>query len=74
LKDYEEVGGEKVVVTAYWARPERYLRGDSMRVEFDKDLDIMYLRLREGKYAFSEEINENVVIDLAQWGAAARVA
>ncbi|MEM2989068.1 MAG: hypothetical protein QXU06_04060 [Candidatus Bathyarchaeia archaeon] len=22
---YEEVDGEKVVVTAYWARPERYL-------------------------------------------------
>jgi uncharacterized protein YuzE len=39
-----------------------------MRVEFDKDLDIMYLRLREGKYAFSEEINENVVIDLGEDG------
>lgn len=24
---YEEIGGEKVVVTACWARPERYLRG-----------------------------------------------
>jgi len=24
----------------------------------------MYIRLREGKYAFSEEINENTVIDL----------
>jgi len=24
---YEEIQGEKVVVTAYWARPERYRRG-----------------------------------------------
>ena len=23
---YEEVSGEKVVITAYWARPKRYLR------------------------------------------------
>ena len=22
---YEEIGGESIVVTAYWARPERYL-------------------------------------------------
>jgi len=35
-----------------------------MRVEYDKDLDIMYIRLKEGKYAFSEEINENALIDL----------
>lgn len=35
-----------------------------MKVEYDKDLDIMYIRLKEGKYAFSEEINENTVIDL----------
>jgi len=35
-----------------------------MRVEYDKDLDIMYIRLKEGKYVFSEEINENAVIDL----------
>ncbi|MFQ5762834.1 MAG: hypothetical protein ACE5PO_07345 [Candidatus Bathyarchaeia archaeon] len=25
---YEEMGEEKVVVSAYWARPERYERGD----------------------------------------------
>lgn len=35
-----------------------------MRVEYDKDLDIMCVRLREGKYAFSEEINENAIMDL----------
>ncbi len=27
---YEETHGEKVVVTAYWARPERYLRRRSV--------------------------------------------
>jgi len=35
-----------------------------MRVEYDKDLDIMYIRLKEGKYAFSEEVNENALLDL----------
>lgn len=25
---YEEKGEEKVVVSAYWARPERYRRGE----------------------------------------------
>jgi len=39
-----------------------------VRVEYDKDLDIMYVRLREGKYAFSEEINENAIIDLGDDG------
>ena len=36
-----------------------------MRVEYDKDLDITYIRL---KYAFSEEINENTIIDLDSEG------
>ncbi|MFQ5762833.1 MAG: DUF2283 domain-containing protein [Candidatus Bathyarchaeia archaeon] len=39
-----------------------------MRVEYDKDLDIMYIRLKEGKYAFSEEVNENTVMDLDHEG------
>ncbi|MEM2965253.1 MAG: DUF2283 domain-containing protein [Candidatus Bathyarchaeia archaeon] len=39
-----------------------------MKVEYDKDLDIMYVRLREGKYAFSEEMNENAIIDLGDDG------
>jgi len=39
-----------------------------VRVEYDKDLDIMYVQLREGKYAFSEEINENAIIDLGHDG------
>ena len=39
-----------------------------MRVEYDKDLDTMYIRLKEGKYAFSEEINENALLDLDPQG------
>jgi len=39
-----------------------------VRVEYDKDLDIMYVRLREGKYAFSEEISENAIMDLGDDG------
>jgi len=35
-----------------------------VRVEYDRNLDIMYIRLKEGKYAFSEEINENAIMDL----------
>jgi len=35
-----------------------------VRVEYDRDLDILYMRLRKGRYAFSEEINENTIIDL----------
>ena len=34
-----------------------------MKIEYDKDLDIMYVRFRSDKYAFSEEINENTIID-----------
>jgi len=29
----------------------------------------LYIRLKEGKYAFSEEINEDTVIDLDQEGS-----
>ena len=38
-----------------------------MTVEYDKDLDILYIRLKEGKYALSEAseaINKNTIIDL----------
>ncbi len=35
-----------------------------MRVEYDKDLDIMYIKLKEGRYAFTEESNKNALIDL----------
>ncbi len=35
-----------------------------MTVECDKDLDILYIRLKDGKYAFSEDVNKNTIIDL----------
>ena len=35
-----------------------------MTVEYDKDLDILYIRLKAGKYAFSEDINKNTILDL----------
>jgi len=39
-----------------------------MKVDYDKDLDIMYVRFRQGKYTFSEEINGNAIIDLGDDG------
>jgi uncharacterized protein YuzE len=35
-----------------------------MRVEYHRDLDIMQIKLKDGKYAFSEEINKNTIMDL----------
>jgi len=35
-----------------------------LKFEYDKDSDIAYVRFKEGKYAFSEGMNENVIIDL----------
>ncbi len=39
-----------------------------MKIEYDKKLNIMYIRFKEGKYAFSEELNENAIIDLDEKG------
>jgi len=39
-----------------------------MKIEYNKKVDIMYLRFKEGKYAFSEELNENAIIDLDEKG------
>ena len=39
-----------------------------MKVEYDKDLDIMYIKLKAGKYAFTEEINNNTLLDLDPQG------
>lgn len=39
-----------------------------VRVSYDKDLDALYIRLREGGYAFSEEVNQNTIIDLDAGG------
>ncbi len=39
-----------------------------MRVEYDKDLDILQIKLKHGKYAISEDINNNTIIDLDSEG------
>jgi uncharacterized protein YuzE len=36
----------------------------TLTIEHDKDIDIMYIKLKEGKYAFSEEINDSALMDL----------
>jgi uncharacterized protein YuzE len=36
----------------------------TLTIEYDKDIDIMYIKLKEGKYAFSEEINDSAMMDL----------
>ena len=40
----------------------------TLRIEYDKNLDIMQIRLKDGKYAFSEDINNNTIIDLDSEG------
>jgi len=35
-----------------------------MKVEYDADADAMYITLRKGQYKVSQEISENVIIDL----------
>jgi len=40
----------------------------TLKVEYDKDLDILYIRFRDGKYAFSEEMNDNTIVDFGQNG------
>ncbi len=39
-----------------------------VQVEYDKDADAMYIKLRKGKYDISEELAENVIIDLDKTG------
>ena len=38
------------------------------KVEYDEDLDIMQIKLKDGKYAFSEDINKNTIMDQIQTG------
>jgi len=44
--------------------PKGISKGKKMKVEYDKDLDIMYIKLKDGKYAFTEEVNDNALLDL----------
>ena len=39
-----------------------------VRVEYDKQADAMYIWLRKAKYDVSEELAENVVLDLDRKG------
>ena len=39
-----------------------------VRVEYDEKADAMYIWLRKGKYDISEQLAENVVIDLDKNG------
>ena len=39
-----------------------------MRVEYDQKADAMYIWIRKAKYDVSEELSENVVIDLDKSG------
>jgi len=38
------------------------------KVEYDQNADAMYIWLRKAKYEISEEIAENVIIDLSKDG------
>jgi uncharacterized protein YuzE len=40
----------------------------TVRVEYDKKADAMYIWLRKTKYDISEELAENVIIDLDKKG------
>lgn len=35
-----------------------------MKIEYDKDADALYIVLRKGRYNISEEISDEVIIDL----------
>jgi uncharacterized protein YuzE len=51
----------------YNKRNEVILDKDTMtmvRVEYDKKVDAMYIWLRKAKYDISEELAENVILDL----------
>jgi uncharacterized protein YuzE len=39
-----------------------------VQVEYDKKADAMYIWLRKGKYDISEELAENVILDLDKNG------
>jgi uncharacterized protein YuzE len=39
-----------------------------VQVEYDKEADAMYIHIRKGKYDISEELAENVIIDLDKNG------
>jgi uncharacterized protein YuzE len=47
---------------------DRETEAKMVRVEYDSKADIMYIWLRKAKYEISEELAENVIIDLDKRG------
>ena len=39
-----------------------------MKVTFDASVDILYIRLREGDYADSDEISDGIIVDFDKQG------
>lgn len=39
-----------------------------MKVTFDESVDILYIRLREGDYAESDEVSEGIIVDFDKQG------
>jgi uncharacterized protein YuzE len=39
-----------------------------MKVTFDASVDILYIRLREGDYAESDEISDGIIVDFDKQG------
>ncbi len=39
-----------------------------VQVQYDKDADALYIWVRKGKYDISEELAENVILDLDKTG------
>ncbi len=38
------------------------------RIKYDAEADAMYIQVRKGKYEISEELAENIIIDLDKLG------
>jgi uncharacterized protein YuzE len=47
---------------------DRETEAKMVRVEYDSKADVMYIWLRKAKYEISEELAENVIIDLDKRG------
>jgi uncharacterized protein YuzE len=39
-----------------------------MQVKFDESVDILYIRLREGDYAESDEVAQGIIVDFDKQG------
>ena len=39
-----------------------------MEIKYVKDIDVLNIELQEGKFAYSEELGEGVILDISQDG------